>query len=590
MICLRYLKKNNYILVKPNQIITFRMYLVSVIPLILYNVLIVYCGCSVITIVASDGIEVTLKNGKLKGEMIDLVTGDGEYYSFKGIPYAQPPIGQLRFKAPLPVKNWEGVRNATQHGSVCPQVEILSNIFVPGNEDCLFINVYSPNIKPETLLPVIVFIHGGGYRSGSGNDASYGPDFLVRKNMVAVTLNYRVDALGFLSLGTEDVPGNAGLKDQVLALKWVQNNIHVFGGDRNRVTIMGQSAGSASVALHVSSPMSKGLFQRAIAMSGAPISDWGVPLEPERRAFTLGKQLGFETRDSKQLLSFLQNVTSDKLVNTAPYVLSFEEYSNNVLRMYPFVPVVEKCGGKNRFLTYDITKKVDHINKADILFGYANQETASAIEILISVLIPSYNKYPELFVPRKLFADLGQDHILGLADEIRDYYFGNKTVDVNSIIEFVTYGNNAAFVYDIINYFTKLPVVENTVRYGYQFSSMSSRNLFTKPAIQYGINGAGHFEELDYLFDRKSSKLNSDRGSEEFRLIEQITTLFTNFAKYGNPTPDSSFGITWPKYDTKSRKYVDIGSNLTVLTVNDNDNVRFWDSIYEKANSLLNQN
>ncbi|CAD0198626.1 unnamed protein product [Chrysodeixis includens] len=543
-----------------------------------------------ITIVASDGIEVRLKNGKLKGELLDLVTGEGQYYSFKGIPYAQPPIGPLRFKAPLPVKKWKGIRNATQHGSVCPQVEVLSNIFLPGNEDCLFINVYSPNIKPETLLPVIVFIHGGGYRSGSGNDASYGPDFLVRKNMVAVTLNYRVDALGFLSLGTEDVPGNAGLKDQVLALKWVQNNIHVFGGDRNRVTIMGQSAGSASVALHVSSPMSTGLFQRAIPMSGAPSSDWSLPLEPEKRAFTLGKQLGFETRDPKQLLSFLQNVTSDKLVNTAPYVLSFEEYSNNILRMYPFVPVVEKYGGKNSFLTYDTTKKVEHINKVDILFGHTNQETASAIEMLISVFIPNYNKYPELFVPRKFFADLGQDHILGLADEIRDYYFGNKTVDVNSIIEFVTYLNNAVFVYDVIDYFTKLPAVKNTVRYSYQFSSVSSRNLFTKPAIQYGINGAGHFEELDYLFDRKSSKLNSDRGSEEFRLIEQITTLFTNFAKYGNPTPDSSFGITWPKYDKKSRKYVDIGSNLTVLSVSDNDNIQFWDNIYEKANSLMNHN
>lgn len=293
--------------------------------------------CSVISIVASNGVKVTLKNGKLKGAMLDLVTGEGEYYSFKGIPYAQPPIGPLRFKAPLPAQKWKGVRNATRHGPICPQVDILTNIFLPGNEDCLFINVYSPNIKPKTLLPVIVYIHGGGFKSGSGNDAFYGPDFLIRKNMVVVTFNYRVDALGFLSLGTEDVPGNAGLKDQVLALKWVQNNIHVFGGDRHSVTIMGQSAGSASVALHVSSPMSKGLFHRAIALSGAPISEWALPFQPERRAFVLGKQLGFDTQDPEKLLNFLQNVTSDKLVNTAPYVVSSEEYSNNILRMYPSV-------------------------------------------------------------------------------------------------------------------------------------------------------------------------------------------------------------------------------------------------------------
>lgn len=138
-----------------------------------------------------------------------------------------------------------------------------------------------------------------------------------------------------------------------------------------------------------------------------------------------------------------------------------------------------------------------------------------------------------MYLPRRLFANLGQDHILSLADEVRKYYFGNKTVDINSIAEFVNYSNYVVFVYDIINYFTKLPVVKNTVRYSYQFSSVSSRNVNSQAAIQYGIHGAGHFDELEYLFDRKSMKLISDKDSEEFRLIDQITTLFTNFAKYG---------------------------------------------------------
>ena len=124
--------------------------------------------------------------------------------------------------------------------------------------------MYSPEIKPASPLPVMVFIHGGGFKTGSGNDDEYGPDFLVSHGVILVTLNYRLEALGFLCLDTEDVPGNAGLKDQAAALRWVQNNIKNFGGDPNNVTLFGESAGSSSTSLHVISPMSKGLFKRAI--------------------------------------------------------------------------------------------------------------------------------------------------------------------------------------------------------------------------------------------------------------------------------------------------------------------------------------
>ncbi|KAJ8725216.1 hypothetical protein PYW07_016174 [Mythimna separata] len=197
----------------------------------------------VIQNVAGDGTQIKVEQGWLEGELLDLVTGDGQYYSFKGIPYALPPNGTRRFKAPQPPVSWTGVRSAKQHGSVCPQLDILTSTFHPGSEDCLFLNVYSPNTTPEKLFPVIFFIHGGSYKFGSGDVDTYGADFLVRKDVVLVTINYRLDALGFLNLGTEEVPGNAGLKDQVAAMKWVQRNIKYFGGDENQVTIMGQSAG-----------------------------------------------------------------------------------------------------------------------------------------------------------------------------------------------------------------------------------------------------------------------------------------------------------------------------------------------------------
>ncbi|KAJ8725240.1 hypothetical protein PYW07_016198 [Mythimna separata] len=538
--------------------------------------------------VADGGIRIRVDQGWLEGEILDLVTGDGQYSSFKGIPYAQPPNGTRRFKAPLTALGWDGVRNASQHGAMCPQIDIFTNKLIPGNEDCLFLNVYSPNLTPETLLPVLVFIHGGGYKSGSGNVDDYGPDFILRKNMVVVTFNYRLDALGFLSLGTKEVPGNAGLKDQVEALKWVQRNIKHFGGDADRVTIMGQSAGSASVGLHIVSPMSQGLFHRAIAMSGSPFCDWSLAFNPERRAFVLGKTLGFVTEDPEELLEFHQSVPSDKLRDTSPNILSFEEYTYNLLKMYQFVPVIEKFNETDNFLTYDIFKEFRHVNKVDILFGHTSQETLTIIDLIASTYVQRYDKYPELFVPRKLMNQLGPNHMLELSDRILKHYFGNKSVNVESLKDFIRYASNVGFIYDIIKYFSTLPFLENTVRFSYQFSSMSSRNVYGLQGEKYDIFGAAHVDDLFYLFDPKSLQLVSDRNSTEFLLIDQVTTIFTDFAIHGNPTHSPAFNMTWPIFDKKTLQFVDIGNeNLTVSSMVGDDSYNFWEQLYDSTGMYI---
>ncbi|KAJ8725241.1 hypothetical protein PYW07_016199 [Mythimna separata] len=546
----------------------------------------------IVQVVLSHGVQVQVEQGKLEGELLDLVTKDGQYYSFKGIPYAQPPIGKLRFKSPRPAAAWNGVRSAKQHGSVCPQIDILTNMLIPGDEDCLFLNVYSPNLTPKTLLPVLVFIHGGGYKSGSGNVDNYGPDFILRKNMVVVTLNYRLEALGFLSLGTKDVPGNAGLKDQVEALKWVQRNIKHFGGDADRVTIMGQSAGSASVALHISSPMSKGLFRRVISLSGSPFCDWAFAIEPERRAFALGKQLGRELEDPDELLEYLQNLPSAQLVGTSPYLLASEEVNYSVLKMYHYAPVFEKYEGEDSFLTKNAFVNAENVKDVDILFGFTDQEVVVAIPFIVPALLELYNKYPENFVPRKITALTSPYSVLDLSSKIRNYYFGNKSIDVNSIKEFITFLNDATFIYDIIRYFEWLPNIGKGKKYLYQFSGVSKRNVYGSLGAPYGISGAAHLDDLLYLFDAKAFNMTLDKNSREFKLIEQFTTLITDFAKQGNPTPGSSCKITWPAFKRNTMKYVDIGNeNLTILSVNDNKNYRFLKHLYNSFDtmSLLNQ-
>ncbi|KAG5884816.1 hypothetical protein JTB14_012024 [Gonioctena quinquepunctata] len=208
---------------------------------------------------------VTTTLGQIKGTIITSRLGK-PINSFRGIRYAKAPVNELRFKPPVPIEKWEGVLDATKDGPLCPQPT-----YDPVSEDCLFINVYSTKLpigSENPKRPVIVFIHSGGlYSLGS---ASYwnGPNYLLDQEVVLVTFNYRLGALGFLSTGDKEAPGNNGLKDQVAALKWVKHNIASFGGDPNSVTLLGHGSGAMSVVLHMVSPMSQDLFHKAAAMSG----------------------------------------------------------------------------------------------------------------------------------------------------------------------------------------------------------------------------------------------------------------------------------------------------------------------------------
>lgn len=207
---------------------------------------------------------VEIDDGPIEGTILTSRLGR-EFYAFRGIPFAQPPIGNLRFRAPVPVNPWTETFQATAYGPICYQVpRIVSGI--PMSEDCLQINVFSPNMSLS--LPVIVYIFGGGFVYGSGIEQGR-PENLMDRDVVVVNFNYRLGALGFLALGTSEIPGNAAMKDQILALEWVQRNIDRFGGNPNSVTIAGLSAGGISVTGHMLSPMAEGLFHRVISISGA---------------------------------------------------------------------------------------------------------------------------------------------------------------------------------------------------------------------------------------------------------------------------------------------------------------------------------
>ena len=234
---------------------------------------------------------VSTSNGKLAG-VHDSKTGLNE---FKGIPYAAPPVGPLRWKPPQPAAAWTGVRRADRFGPRCMQRPIYSDMMFRSNgvsEDCLYLNVWTPAHGSNAKLPVLVYFYGGGFQAGDGSELRYDGASLAQRGIVTVTISYRLNVFGFLALpelaaeSPEHATGNYGLLDQTAALRWVHDNITAFGGDPDQVTIGGESAGSMSVSAQMASPLSKGLMQRAIGESGAVLGN----LKP--RPLALAEQQG----------------------------------------------------------------------------------------------------------------------------------------------------------------------------------------------------------------------------------------------------------------------------------------------------------
>ena len=251
-------------------------------------VLLLSPGCTVqeSPLVSTDGTTVTLQAGAIAGAFV----GEDQHVRvFKGIPFAAPPLGERRWQPPYPVEPWEGIRDATTFSSSCVQPTRSQGssrrTADAMSEDCLYLNVWTA-AAPNERRPVMVWIHGGGLRTGSGSDASYDGEALARRGVVLVTINYRLGPFGFLAhplLREEfDLPsssGNYGILDQVAALRWIQENIAALGGDPDRVTIFGEAAGSWSINYLLATPLAKGMFHRAIGESGGAFGSLAAPVD-----------------------------------------------------------------------------------------------------------------------------------------------------------------------------------------------------------------------------------------------------------------------------------------------------------------------
>jgi len=267
--------------------------------------------CTTVTTASADPVKTA--NGLVEG------TTDGPLRVFRGVPFAAPPIGDLRWKAPQPAANWSGVRHADKFAAQCMQRRVFNDMVFrsAGNsEDCLYLNVWTP-AKPGERLPVLVYFYGGGFIAGDGSEPRYDGAALARRGIVTLTVNYRLGVFGFLAHPelTAESPkrgsGNQGLLDMVAALRWVQSNIAAFGGDPRKVTIAGESAGSIAVSALTASPLSKDLIAGAIGESGAMIEPT-LPAVPLAEGEKIGT--GFAAAVEATSLAALRALPADRIL------------------------------------------------------------------------------------------------------------------------------------------------------------------------------------------------------------------------------------------------------------------------------------
>lgn len=347
------------------------------------------------------------------------------------------------------------------------------------------------------------------------------------KDVVVVTINYRLGALGFLCLHTPGVPGNAGLKDQLLALEWVNENISKFGGDSKNITLFGESAGGAAVDMLLLSPKSTGLFQKAITQSGSCLCPWAMQDRPLEMAFRLGKALKFETDDIQKLLDFLQTVPVEDLAT----VIKSPDFMD-VMNM-PFVPVIEKPHpGNKAFITEDPKELLSsgRYNICPIISGFNSNEGAIFVTIMSKAMNKTFEKLEDIIpdikhlIPNKIARKLDPEELQKAAEETKKLYF----VSDDDI------GNYTALVSDTMNLNGTKKKNEFLKKhsdkvYSYKFAYHGDINL-GEILFKTSYKGAAHADDLSYMF---KIGLIEDIKGQDLAIIDTMTTMWTNFAKYG---------------------------------------------------------
>ncbi|KAH8394279.1 hypothetical protein KR215_001114 [Drosophila sulfurigaster] len=463
--------------------------------------------------------------GSIQGTRMESFSGKA-IYAFRGIPYAEPPLGELRFEAPSPYPSWGNTTlKATADSLVCPQTGITLLM----SEDCLKLNVFTKNLTAQ--LPVIVYIHGGANKIGSGHSTyEAGPQYLMDHDVVFVAFNYRLGALGFL------IGGNYGYLDQVMALEWVQAHISKFGGDPQMVTIMGMSAGSMAVSLHLASPLSKGLFHRAIMMSGSATNHFSIHNEFWSRL--LARQVACPMYNTFDMVECLRNVTWQRIVEVCS---QWEQYK--------FINMKWNYEIDNYFLPMHPSALINQgqFNKVPILASWtANELDYTTLvqvenELLLHDINENFNEYaPEFF----LF-----DYNPTKSQRIKNFYLGQQLRElgrdnIEAFGRIFSDGIIGHGVHRLVDMARK-----HTNVYYSRMDYVGQRSLSAPLNEDMTLRGVGHADDLQYVMPSLWYGTIMSKDHADLFMMKRITEWFVHFATTGKPVTDSSI---WPACNATS--------------------------------------
>jgi para-nitrobenzyl esterase len=468
---------------------------------------------------------------------------------YKGVPFAAPPLGPLRWQEPQPVVSWSGVRAANSFAPACTQrdVSMPGETPPPVSEDCLYLNIWVP-AAPRAPLPVLVWIYGGGYNSGSASMPLYWGDKLARKGVIVITIAYRVGALGYLAhpeLTRESAhhsSGNYGLMDQIAALQWVHRNIKAFGGDPDRVTIAGQSAGAMSVSMLLASPRTKGLFRGAIAESGglfepAQLAPSYLLVNAEREGEHFAIAVGAGS------IYALRQLSADKLLGPEAGAITHPVLEPYNLPASPYQAFVTR-----------------HQNDVPVLIG-SNAEEARALVNVTGVKASSYDS--------DIAAAFGQ-----LPPPLLSAYA--HSTDAEARQARLDFERDLRFGWDMWAW-ARLQAAfsENPVYYYY----FQQKPPFPPGSIYSGW-GASHYAELWYVFD------HLDQSPWQWTLADRslsaaMSAYWINFVKTGNPNAP---GLPpWLPFTRTSGNVLHLGDPIALGTVSNLDGLKVFDAVNDSV-------
>jgi carboxylesterase type B len=432
----------------------------------------------------------------------------------------------------------------------------------------------------------MVFIHGGGFVDG----ASYGfqPDLFINHEVMLVTINYRLGAFGFLSTQDEIIPGNNGLKDQQLALQWIQDNIYLFGGDPGKVTIFGQSAGSASCAYQLLNQKSVDLFQGAILESGTFLSPWAFQRRAREIAFTTAAFLNstFETSDDSQaLLEFLQSVDARDLDAAAEKYHNMESSFEDVeiLQGFYWAPVVE-VKNEDAFITKNMygLLQAGNVVKVPTLLGITSEENLvfNSDPATLQSMAEAFDQQLDWVVPNDMQIS-DQTNRTDMGRMIRELYTSGEPF-ADHLGDTVRFTSDTSFTRSVIKHAELYSQFAETYFYIFSYDGALGHGN-----VHYdGAESVGHSEDTYYLFCSGEDCDASGYPEQDQVTRDRLLMIWTDFAKYQNPTPTTSEllqNITWPVVSTEEGDfyYVDIGENLEIKNHPKEETYKGWNSLYE---------